>query len=120
MLLRLTAFAALTVLISASASTKALARQSVFQPHSPGKTLVDCSSHELLALIPGSAGTFQPAEDQKPLSTLLSQIGIRIEEFRKDFPNTTCTEPIRQQRRPVSESWWGTMQRSEVVRLRRE
>jgi len=98
MFLRLTAFAALIVLGSTSASTEALEEQAAFQSQAPGKTLVDCSSHELNALVAGSAGTFQPDEDQTPLPTLLSQIGIRIEEFMKNFPNTTCTETIRQER----------------------
>ena len=94
MLPRLTSLAALAVLVPAFLNNAGAEYQTAYQPQPSAKTLPDCSPQELLARYPQLVSTWLPAEDQQLLPSLLSKVGIRIEEFTNNFPNTTCSEAV--------------------------
>ena len=61
------------------------------------RSIVDWSPEELIKALPELRG-LKPPQAQDDLALILRKVGENVGAFFRDFPNTTSTEQIRQQR----------------------
>jgi tetratricopeptide (TPR) repeat protein len=58
---------------------------------------MDLSTSELIQTIPGLKG-LEPAVDQSPLASILDEVGKRVADSFRDFPNTVSVEQVHQEK----------------------